>query len=59
MPARGQELSTYLSPGLYSLLNPSSAESPPTFELPALEAPAAGVEYNIAADGAWPLGSGY
>lgn len=32
---------------------------PPAFDLPKLTAPAAGVEYNIATDGAWPLGSGY
>jgi hypothetical protein len=62
MPARGQELS--VGPGgewsgMYELLTGSDPSPGATFNLPNLTAPAPGVEYYIATDGAWPLGNGY
>lgn len=57
MPTRGQQLSKLHNQGLYYLITPPPLSPGGDFELPALEAPAAGVEYYIATFGAWPLDS--
>jgi hypothetical protein len=62
MPARGQQLS--VGPGgegsgMYELLTGSDSSPGATFNIPKLTAPAPGVEYYVATDGAWPLASGY
>ncbi len=44
---------------MYELLTGSDSNPGSTFILPKLTAPAAGVEYYIATNGAWPLSSGY
>lgn len=64
LPAAGQVVPTSANSGLYPLLyvysrnpivNAFAPNPPPTFQLPAPEAPGPGLEYYINSNGAWPL----